>query len=96
VLVVLIQNSKGGGLASGFSSGNQIMGVKKTSDGIEKLTWGLAALLLVLSLFASPKSSSTVDGDGAPTSTSATKSKANANAVPANGAPVQTPPAEGK
>ncbi len=96
VLVVLVQNSKGGGLASGFSSGNQIMGVKKTSDGIEKLTWGLAALLLVLSLFASPRSGNVAEGEGAPTSTSITKGKANANAVPANGAPVQTPPASGQ
>lgn len=32
ILIVLIQNSKGGGLASGFSSSNQIMGVRKTTD----------------------------------------------------------------
>ena len=38
--VVLIQNSKGGGLASSFASSNQIMGVHKTTDFIEKLTWG--------------------------------------------------------
>mgnify|MGYP000975791288 CR=1 FL=1 len=37
--VVLIQNSKGGGLAAGFSSANQVFGVKKTTDRIEKLTW---------------------------------------------------------
>lgn len=36
--VVLIQNSKGGGLAAGFSSANQVFGVKKTTDRIEKLT----------------------------------------------------------
>lgn len=53
VLVVLVQNSKGGGLAAGFSSSNQVMGVKKTSDFIEKLTWGLAASLVILCLFAS-------------------------------------------
>ena len=43
--VVLIQNSKGGGLASSFASSNQIMGVRKTTDFIEKLTWGLAAFM---------------------------------------------------
>lgn len=53
VLVVLVQNSKGGGLAAGFASSNQVMGVKKTSDFIEKLTWGLALGLVVLCLFAS-------------------------------------------
>ena len=40
--IVLIQNSKGGGLASGFSSSNAIMGVRKTTDFLEKATWGLA------------------------------------------------------
>ena len=39
--IVLIQESKGGGLASNFSSSNQIMGVRKTTDFIEKTTWGL-------------------------------------------------------
>lgn len=49
-LVVLIQESKGGGLASSFSASNQIMGVRKTTDVIEKLTWGLAAAMVVLSV----------------------------------------------
>ena len=40
--VVMIQNSKGGGLASSFASSNQIMGVRKTTDFIEKMTWSLA------------------------------------------------------
>lgn len=50
ILVVLVQKSKGGGLASGFSSSNNIMGVRKTTDVIEKLTWGLAGVVIVLSL----------------------------------------------
>ena len=44
--IVLIQNSKGGGLASGFSSSNQIMGVRKTTDFLEKATWTLAAVMV--------------------------------------------------
>lgn len=48
--IVLIQNSKGGGLASGFSSSNQIVGVQKTTDFLEKGTWTLAITLVVLSL----------------------------------------------
>ena len=48
--VVLIQESKGGGLASNFASSNQIMGVRKTTDVIEKATWTLAALLVVFSV----------------------------------------------
>lgn len=51
-LVVLVQNSKGGGLAANFSAPNQIMGVRKTTDFLEKLTWGLAIALVVLSLIA--------------------------------------------
>ena len=49
-LIVLVQNSKGGGLAANFSSQNQIMGVRKTADFLEKATWTLAIVLLVLSL----------------------------------------------
>ena len=48
--IVLIQNSKGGGLASSFSSSNQIMGVRKTTDFLEKATWGLAAFMVVMSV----------------------------------------------
>ena len=48
--IVLIQESKGGGLASGFSSSNQIMGVRKTTDFLEKATWGLAITMVVLSV----------------------------------------------
>lgn len=48
--VVMIQNSKGGGLASSFASSNQIMGVRKTTDFIEKLTWGLAGFIVVVSI----------------------------------------------
>ena len=48
--IVLIQESKGGGLASNFSSSNQIMGVRKTTDVIEKTTWTLAAAMVVFSV----------------------------------------------
>ena len=48
--IVLIQNSKGGGLASGYSSSNQIMGVRKTTDFLEKTTWGLAAFMVIMSV----------------------------------------------
>ena len=48
VLIVLVQNSKGGGLASGFASSNQIMGVRKTTDFLEKATWTLAAVIAAL------------------------------------------------
>lgn len=50
---VLIQKSKGGGLASNYASGNQIMGYRKTTDFIEKATWGLAIFICVCSIAAS-------------------------------------------
>jgi preprotein translocase subunit SecG len=50
ILLVLIQKPKGGGLAQGFSSTNQIMGVKRTSDVVERGTWILSLSLLTLAL----------------------------------------------
>jgi len=52
VLVVLAQNSKGGGLSSQFggSGASNLIGVKKTTDLLEKLTWGLAIAVLILSM----------------------------------------------
>jgi len=47
---VLIQNSKGGGLASNFAGSNQIMGVRKTADFLEKTTWILAGSIMLLCL----------------------------------------------
>ena len=58
-LIVLVQNSKGGGLAANFSASNQIMGVRKTADFLEKATWTLAGSLVVLCLltaFVLPRS----------------------------------------
>lgn len=62
--VVMIQNSKGGGLASSFASSNQIMGVRKTTDFLEKATWSLAALMVVISVIAAhalPSETAAVD-----------------------------------
>ena len=55
ILVVLIQNSKGGGIQSQFGAANQIMGVKRGTEVIEKLTWGLAIGLFFLSILLAPK-----------------------------------------
>ncbi|MCB0430251.1 MAG: preprotein translocase subunit SecG [Flavobacteriales bacterium] len=53
ILIVLVQNSKGGGLASSFAASNQIVGVRKTADFLEKATWTLVIALLGLSLLSS-------------------------------------------
>ncbi|MEM9077428.1 MAG: preprotein translocase subunit SecG [Bacteroidota bacterium] len=54
MLVVMVQNPKGGGLSSSFGgSGNQVVGgVKKTGDFLDKSTWTLATLLIVLILLS--------------------------------------------
>ncbi|MDE6450758.1 MAG: preprotein translocase subunit SecG [Odoribacter sp.] len=52
ILIVLVQNSKGGGLASSFASSNQIMGVRKTTDFLEKATWTLAGAMMILCVLA--------------------------------------------
>lgn len=77
ILVVLAQNPKGGGLSSQFggSGTTQLMGVKKTGDLLEKLTWGFAIALLLLSIstnFIQPEveegglTAPTVEGGGQP------------------------------
>lgn len=56
--IVMIQESKGGGLASSFASSNSIMGVRKTTDIVEKATWGLAIAMVVFSVvsaYVAPK-----------------------------------------
>lgn len=49
-IVVLLQNGKGGGLASNFVAGNQTFGVRQTADILEKITWGLVAFVFVVSV----------------------------------------------
>lgn len=90
ILVVLVQNSKGGGIQSQYGAATQIMGVKRGTEFIEKATWGLAIVLIILSVLMAPKSSmtSTTDEEG-----SIVKRKA-ANAVspaPQQQAPAPTP-----
>jgi preprotein translocase subunit SecG len=85
-LVVLVQNSKGGGLASGFSSSNQIMGVRKTTDVLEKLTWGLAISLMVFSITATIMLPRNEDVQG----TSVIQEQIDNAAVPSQG--MQQPP----
>ncbi len=102
-LVVLIQNPKGGGIASNFAAPNQIMGAKRSSDMVEKATWILAVILIVFSLssnFMRPTASGDAETD-LPQSrlkdqienTSVPAAKP-AQAQPAQPAPTQTQPAQ--
>mgnify|MGYP004598656595 FL=1 len=51
-IIVLLQNSKGGGLAANFAAGNQTFGVRQTADFLEKSTWTLAITIIVLCILA--------------------------------------------
>lgn len=100
ILVVLIQNSKGGGLSSTFASSNQVMGVRKTADFLEKATWTLAIALLALCLVATPYGKVGTDDKGSSESVTRKKAESTVNTAPTTpnapvGAPVGAPPAGG-
>ena len=98
ILIVLVQNSKGGGLAANFTSAGQTMGIRKTADFLEKSTWTLAGAILIMSVVATatiPRGSdsersriesqiqNTVDPNAIPT-------------LPTAIPPTTTPPTEGE
>ena len=53
ILAIMVQNPKGGGLSSSFGSSQQLGGVQKTTDFLDKSTWTLAAILIILILLSS-------------------------------------------
>ena len=53
IAVVLLQNGKGEGMASNFTSANQALGVRQTADILEKVSWGLVTFILVVSIITS-------------------------------------------
>lgn len=71
VLVVMMQNPKGGGLSTDFGSPHQLGGVKRSNDFIEKATWtlagGLAVMSLAVTLMTKAPSKDKADGNAAPT-----------------------------
>lgn len=101
VLVVLVQNPKGGGISSGIIGSNQVMGVKKTTDFIEKLTWGLIFTLIILCLVAGMalpnkdnRSIGTSMQDQIENAPAAKKPNTPAPTQPAQNQPVQTQPVQ--
>ena len=94
ILVVLVQNSKGGGLAANFTSTGQSMGIRKTADFLEKATWTLAAAILILCVVATatiPRG----ETSGRSRIESQIQNAVDPNAIPTLPSPVpqQTPPA---
>lgn len=87
ILIVLVQDSKGGGMSGTFGASNQILGVRKTTDFLEKATWVMAISLLVLCLASASLIHTTSSATG---ETSVTQQQAQNIAVPQQ-APMQQP-----
>lgn len=85
VLVVFVQNPKGGGLSSDFGSAHQLGGVAKTNEFIDKATWGLAAFVAVLSIIMTIKM--TPDLPDAPVTPDEAGTEQTDGAAPAEGTP---------
>ncbi|WP_031535520.1 MULTISPECIES: preprotein translocase subunit SecG [unclassified Bacteroides] len=93
--VVCIQESKGGGLASSFSSSNAIFGVRNTKSGLENITWFLAAFMVVISILAAYSLPSASGENSVMTKQATESSNVNPNNIPAMpSAPAQNAPAE--
>ena len=96
VVVIMVQNPKGGGLSSSLGGSTQIGGVQKTTDFLDKSTWTLAAILIVLILLSSlsfggslgDSDSKIIDKTETPASSTPTP------AAPIQNAPVGTTPAK--
>lgn len=92
-LIVLVQESKGGGLAADFSNMNALAGVRRTTDLVEKLTWGFALALVVLCIgtsFVAPKG----EKNTSVVTSSKTAAPAAQQAVPQQAGAVQQAPAQ--
>ena len=101
-IIVLLQNGKGGGLASNFVAGNQTFGVLQTTDILEKITWGLVAFVgigaIVINIFTLNPSNNGVDYTEQVTTEvtpdfSSTMPEAPAAETPATETPAQEAPA---
>jgi preprotein translocase subunit SecG len=89
IVVIMVQNPKGGGLSSTFGNSQQIGGVQKTTDFLDKSTWTLGIILIALIMFSSlafndGKGTVTIDKSSVPAKTE--------TAVPATPAPTEAAP----
>ena len=93
--IILVQNPKGGGLASNVGGlSNQFMGVKQTTDVLEKGTWIFAAAIALLCLFSAffiPRAESVRDVNARPTTTTTQPANQNNPATQPANTPQQTP-----
>ena len=94
--VILIQKSKGGGLAANVNNYNQFMGVRKTTDFVEKATWGLAGFICLLSIASAfiTDTPNIVDGGPQIKKLPTTETQAPNFGTPAEEAPAAAAPAK--
>jgi preprotein translocase subunit SecG len=95
IVVIMVQNPKGGGLSSTLGGSQQLGGVQKTTDFLDKSTWTLATILIVLILLSSlafPSANTVEQIPAEPTETAApaTEKPATETAAP-TAAPVEAP-----
>ena len=88
ILIVLIQKPKGGGVSANFAGSSQLMGVKKTTDVVEKSTWMLSLALLVFTLMINLW----IDRGGEAQDATQLRDKAESVDVPAPGTPAPVAP----
>ncbi len=92
IIVIMVQNPKGGGLASSFGGTQQLGGVQKTTDFLDKSTWTLGIILIVLILLSSlsdfgQTNTITIDkGAAGPAQQAPTEKAVNPMNTPAEGA----------
>jgi preprotein translocase subunit SecG len=93
IIVVMVQNPKGGGLSSSIGGSQQIGGVQKTSDFLDKSTWVLGATLIILVLLSSLSFSGGLSGEKKIIDASQSEAPKTEAAAPKTGekAPVSTP-----
>ncbi|TAH24904.1 MAG: preprotein translocase subunit SecG [Cytophagales bacterium] len=92
IISVLVQNPKGGGVASGWGINTNQFGVRKTTDFLEKSTWVLVGLLLVLSISANSLYTESEDSD-IPSSVNVEKAQENKVQLPSAEPAAQQAPA---
>ena len=92
-IVVLLQNGNGEGMASNFTSANQTLGVRQTANILEKVSWGLVAFILVVSIITSFTTGTNGSAIDVPDEIEKTQPEF-PNATPSQTAPAQQAPAQ--
>lgn len=93
IIVVMVQNPKGGGLSSSISGSTQIGGVQKTNDFLNNATWTLAGMLIILIILSSLSFSGTMGDNNSKIidDKEAVAPKSATTTAPAPAKPVETP-----